>query len=150
MARRPDIAGSDARQPELPLDDAPPGSLLFDAEFRAALAKAIADSGKPREAIAIEMERLLGSDPDYPVSRALLDAWTAPSRTTHRFPAIYLPAFVRATGAAWLFDVIVGKSGRRAITPVESAHAELGRALADRDRADAEIRRLRRLAGGRR
>lgn len=142
--------GADTRQSELALDAPAPGSLLFDAEFRAALAKAIADSGKPRETIAIEMEQLLGSDPDYPISRALLDAWTAPSRTTHRFPAIYLPAFVRATGAGWIFDVIVGKSGRRAITPVESAHAELGRALAERDRADADIKRLRKIAGGRR
>ncbi|MGH6883216.1 MAG: hypothetical protein ACREFM_20000, partial [Hypericibacter sp.] len=88
------------------------GSLQFDREWRAALSEAIAKSELKREAIAARMEELLGSDPEYPVSKALLDAWTAPnSKAAWRFPLTYLPAFIEATGARWLLDRIAFKCG---------------------------------------
>jgi hypothetical protein len=93
------------------------GSLNFDREWRAALNEAIDSSGKGRAQIAAEMERLIGADPDYPISVALLNAWTAASRTDYRFPLIYLPAFVRATGALWMLDRLVSKCGLATVDP---------------------------------
>jgi hypothetical protein len=103
------------------------GSLNFDAEWRAALNRAIDECGFGRGNIAIEMERLLGGDPNYPVSVALLNAWTAPSKTDYRFPLTYLPAFIRATGAVWLLDVLAGKCGRVTLTGEEEQLVEIGR-----------------------
>jgi hypothetical protein len=103
------------------------GSLQFDSEWRAALNRAIEECGFGRGNIAIEMERLLGNDPDYPVSVALINAWTAASKTDYRFPLIYLPAFVRATGADWLLDVLAGKCGRVTLTADEQRLVEIGR-----------------------
>jgi hypothetical protein len=103
------------------------GSLQFDAEWRAALNKAIDECGFGRGNIAIEMERLLGGDPSYPVSVALLNAWTAPSKTDYRFPLTYLPAFIRATGATWLLDVLAGKCGCVTLTGEEQHLVEIGR-----------------------
>lgn len=93
------------------------GSLNFDREWRMALNEAIEQCGHGRGNIATEMERLLGNDPDYPVSVALLNAWTAPSKTDYRFPLIYLPAFIRATGAFWLLDRLAGKCGLATVDP---------------------------------
>lgn len=110
------------------------GSLNFDTELRAALTAAIAGSGKDRAEVAADMEQLLGSDPDYPVSKALLDAWTAPSRTGHRFPAAYLVAFITATGAHWLLDRIARKCGRLVVSGEHAAAAELGMITAEEQR----------------
>lgn len=109
------------------------------------MARAIRESGKSREQIAAEMEDLLGSDPDYPISKALLDAWTAPSRTDYRFTLIYLPEFITATGADWLFDLLAQRCGRIAVTEVEAQLLEvsrLKRALVEGNR------RLRKLLHG--
>lgn len=122
----------------------PCGSLNFDREWRAALNQAIEECGFGRGNIAIEMERLLGNDPDYPVSVAMLNAWTAASKTDYRFPLTYLPAFIRATGAIWLIDVIAGKCGRVTLTNDEQQLVEIGR-LQVRQRSDA--RRLKHLLG---
>lgn len=130
------------------MDRAGPGSLACDGEWRAALTKAIGDCGKGRAQIAAEMEELVGSDPDYPISRALLDAWTAPSRTGHRFPVIYLPALIHATGAVWLLDLIARKCGRTVVTGEQAIAAELGMLEAEEAHIRERRRQLRRLIGG--
>lgn len=118
-------------------DCRPTGSLQFDTEWREALSRAIAESGFGREQIAAEMERLVGNDPEYPVSKALLDSWTAQSRHGWRFPLIYLPAFVAVTGAHWLLDLIAERCERVVVTSEEARHIELGR-------VKREMQRLRR------
>ena len=141
--RQPSLFGSASSTPAR-------GSLLFDGEWRAALNQAIEESGFGRANIATHMEELLGNDPDYPVSVALLNAWTAPSKTDYRFPLIYLPAFIIATGATWLLDVLAGKCGRVTLTEDEQRAVEIGR-LQIRQRDDK--RRLQQLLsqkGGRR
>lgn len=142
MARR--SPASDPRQGALfaaiPATTPSKGSLNFDRELRAAMGDATAASGKSRKAIAEEMEELLGSDPDYPVSRALLDAWTAPSRTDWRFPLIYLPAFIQATGADWLLDRLAQRCGRVVISGEEARDIEIGQI---KRRMTADQQRLR-------
>jgi hypothetical protein len=136
MARR-----SDARQLALdgffevpkPIDPAP-GSQNFDHELRGALHKAIKDSPLPREEIAAEMDRLLGSDPDYPVTKATLDSWTAPSRTDWRFPLLYLPAFVQVTGAHWVLELVARRCGCTVLVGKEALLAQLGQAKSEKTR----------------
>lgn len=141
MKRRP----GDYRQHNLFEVAAPPadGSLNFDAELRALLSEAIASSGKSREEIAARMERLLGSDPNYPVSRATLDAWTAPSRTDWRFPLLYLPAFIIATGAHELLEAIARRCGRLVVTDEERDDIELGRVTKQLHQLQARARELK-------
>ena len=120
----------------------------FDAEWRRLLNAAIGGSGKTREAIAVEMEELLGADPDYAISVATLNAWTAPSRSGWRFPAIYLPAFIAATGAHWLLDGLARRCGRHVITGEQAAQLRLGALLAEKERLRREERELRALLKG--
>lgn len=105
------------------------GALNFDAQLRAAISDSIDRSRLPRQLIAEEMERLLGTDPDYPVSKALIDAWTAPSRSGWRLPALYVPAFCAATEDDRVLRLIVGKSGAKLMD--DEAESELGRLEAE-------------------
>lgn len=124
------------------------GSLQFDAAWREALSHAIAESGLTREQIAAEMERLVGNDPEYPISKAMLDAWTAPSRGAWRFPVIYLPAFVAVTGAHCLLEMICRRCDRVAVTDEEARHIELGRVKREIKRLQGLERDLLRGATG--
>jgi hypothetical protein len=114
-----------------------------DAQLRRALSEAIKRCGKTRERIAAEMEALGGSDADYPVSRAMLDAWTAPSRSNWRFPAIYLAAFIHVTGADNLLEQIVEQHGHMVLRAEDVEHVVLGRMINERDRLNESIRSLR-------
>ena len=155
----PRRVASDPRQTVLFGDEdgrLPDGSLQFDHEWRVSMTRAIQQAGKPREAIAAEMERLLGNDPDHPVSKATLDAMTAPSRTNWRFPVGYLPAFVRATGAIWLIDRLAGRCGRAVVTEQDARRITLGEIRAERirlqeleKRFERELRAELRRRGGR-
>ncbi|MGD9539052.1 MAG: hypothetical protein AB7P52_17605 [Alphaproteobacteria bacterium] len=149
MSRRG--ARKDPRQGSLfePETSGATGSLQFDAALRATLSDSVSASGKSREAIAAEMERLLGSDPDYTVSRATLDAWTAPSRQQWRMPALYLPAWTREAGPAVL-ELIARRSGFLLVPMHQQEVISLADAYARRDQANEEIRRLTRALGGRR
>lgn len=131
--RRP---SGDPRQANLfGAGDAPPaGSLQFDAEWRAALTEAIDKCGFGRGNIADRMETLLGGDPEYPISKAMLDAWTAPSKPGWRFPLIYLPAFVEATGAHWLIDRLAAKCGYSVMDQAARDTVTLGEIERDMDR----------------
>lgn len=96
----------------------------LDLEWRAWLNEAIKQCPRSRAEIAAEIKRLIGDDPDYPISVALLNAWTAASKTDYRFPLIYLPAFIRATGADWLLERLASKLGRAVVTPDDAQLAE--------------------------
>lgn len=142
----------DPRQILMALDGsrAPAGSLNWDAELRAALSEAISLSGLSRAEVAAAMEQALGHDPHYPISVSTLDAWTAPSRTDWRFPLLYLPAFIEATGATWLLARVAAKSGHQVVTGEAAIGAELGAVLAQQDELRSRERDLRkRLRRGR-
>jgi hypothetical protein len=149
-ARNPDPRQQLLALPQAAPQPAPRGSLNWDGELRAALSEAIRQSDKSRAEIAVAMEDALGADPNYPVSVSTLDAWTAPSRTDWRFPLLYLPAFIEATGATWLLARLAGKSGHQVVTGEAAIGAELGAVLAQQDELRAKERALRkRLRGGR-
>lgn len=119
-----------------------------DQAWRRVMNRAIQQSGKSREQIAAEMERDGGSDPDYPVSKATLDAFTASSKTAWKFPIIYLKAFLRATGADWLLDDLIAGSGRLLVHADEALPVAIGAIDADIDHLkqmrQQKLRELRR------
>ena len=88
------------------------GSLNVALELRNALSEAIRDCGLSRALIAATMTDLIWGDAgEGEITKAQLDAWTAPSRGEWRFPLEYLPAFVQATGAVELLKLLAGKVG---------------------------------------
>lgn len=163
MAKSPD-----PRQPSFSFDAAPvprPGSMQFGAELRSALARAIKECPKSRAVVAAEMTDLVfgdGAGEGNQVTVAMLDSWTAPSREAWRFPLEFFPAFVAATAAHWLLDLVAGKCGCRILIGDEAALADLA-ALRVRGeetrRAENELRKridpsaaerlLKRTGGGR-
>lgn len=122
----------------------------FDTQWRQLMNAAITESGKSRADIVAEMEQLLGEDPEYPVSKAMLDAWTGASRTGWRFPVIYLPAFMTVTGAYWLLDGLAKRCGRTVVTNEQVLAAELGQAIAEEERIKQRRRELQRRLKARR
>ena len=60
------------------------------------------------------------------VTKAQLDSWTAPSRDAWRFPLSYLPAFVEATGAVWLLDLLAERCGCKVVHGEAAVLLELG------------------------
>lgn len=148
MTRRP--TSDDPRQASL---FGEPADLILtfaeeDQAWRRSMTRAIQRSGKSREQIAAEMEAAGGSDPDYPISKATLDAFTASSKTAWKFPVIYLRAFVKATGADWLLDGICSGSGRMLVHEEDVLPVVIGAIDADIDRLQEikkqKIRQLRR------
>lgn len=87
-----------------------PGSLDIALELRNALSNAIRSCGLSRAQIAARMTDLIWGDAgDGEITKAQLDAWTAPSRADWRFPLEYLPAFIQATGSIDLLKLLAEK-----------------------------------------
>jgi transcriptional regulator with XRE-family HTH domain len=115
------------------------GTLDLDAPLRAILIDAIAHArqqrGLTRERIADRMTELTGIH----VSKAMLDAWTAESRTAHRFPMQWAAAFELATGTLALTAWLAQSRGCQLLSPADVIDAELGRL----DRQTTELREKR-------
>ncbi len=90
------------------------------------------------------MTMLLGADEDgFRVTKAILDAFTAPSRGDWKFPLLYLPAFIKATGAVWLLDLIAEKCGCKMLVGEEALLAKWGALELQEQRIRTEKARLR-------
>lgn len=120
----------------------------FGPDLKEALTADLAASPHSREQVAERMTALL----DTTITHAQLDAWTAPTKTQHRFPTEYLPAFVRATGQLRALELLGQACGARVVVP-ERVEAELAdveakeRELSERRK---ELRALAAVVGGRR
>jgi hypothetical protein len=101
-----------------------PGSFDLDQQLRGWVRRAIKDSPLDREEIAAEMTRLVGLEPDEAITKAQIDAWTAPSKTAWSFPVKYLSVFVRVTHAYWLLDKLASPCGCRVLVGEESLIAQ--------------------------
>ena len=99
----------------------PAGSLDFDAEFRIAVSEDIKVCPSSRYQICARMSELMGQE----ISESMLYSWTAESKEKHRFPCLFLPAFVIATGERRAFEVLSRKSGLFALPGPEALRAEI-------------------------
>jgi hypothetical protein len=131
--------------------EASPGAMNFDAELRGALKLAMKQSASDRDDVAAAMTMMLGGEGDEPgagdefrVTRAQLDAFTAASKSAWKMPVTYLPAFIKATGAVWLLDMIAGKCGCRVLVGEEAVLAQWGALELQEQRLKAEKKRLQR------
>ena len=101
------------------------------------------ERGRGREAVATRMSELTGERITVP----MLNAMTADSHQGHRFPLQWLPAFVEATGCYELMTQIAELIGAMVLIGDDVIRAK----MAEQDRiaaqAQAEKRRLARMAG---
>lgn len=119
------------------------GSLDIQAELTEVIAQAIKACPKDRYAIATEMSRLAGVD----VSKAMIDAWTAPSKEGHRFPLCLLPAFEVACSTIALQECIARKRGSTILVGKQVIHAQLGRLEHMKEEIKREELKLKRQLG---
>jgi hypothetical protein len=71
------------------------GALDIDRRFRETVSDALKHCKLSRFGVAARMSELCGVE----ITKSQLDSWTAESKESHRFPAIYLPAFCEAVGS---------------------------------------------------
>jgi transcriptional regulator with XRE-family HTH domain len=117
------------------------GALALSDDLCFVLAAAIETArqqhGLTRARIAERMSELTRSA----ISRAMLDAWTAPSRKGYRFPLELLPAFECATHSLAVTTWLANARGCRLLTPADVVDAELGKL--DREAAMLKEKRRR-------
>lgn len=97
--------------------------MCFDGKLKRAMSRALKDCSLGREEIAARMGVILGQDN---FSLNMLNAYTAESRENHNISVIRLKAFIKATGAVWLWDVLVEDDGCIVMQGEEARLAELG------------------------
>lgn len=112
----------------------------FRSEIKRAMSRAIRESGYDRQTIALRMAQYLGL-PN--LSKTTLDAYTAESKDSHDISLLRFSAFVHATGAKWLFDLVVSKAGMTVLEGSEAKLAEIARLDQERRSINAELRKLR-------
>ncbi|EHS51527.1 hypothetical protein PDO_1918 [Rhizobium sp. PDO1-076] len=96
----------------------------FRSRLKREMARAIRECPYDRPTIAARMAHYLRLDS---ISKAALDAYTAESKATHDISLIRFKAFVRATGAVWLWDIIVSDDGLLLLEGDEARLAEIAR-----------------------
>ncbi|MCO5083044.1 MAG: hypothetical protein M9955_17090 [Rhizobiaceae bacterium] len=90
--------------------------------IKTALGRALKECPDSANVIAARMSDILGREQ----SVDMLYAYTAPSKPEHDIPVTRLIAFVRATGATWLYDEIVQDEGLIVMGGREAELAQLG------------------------
>ena len=94
----------------------------FRSRLKREMARAIRECPYDRPTIAARMAHYLGLTS---VTKSALDAYTAESKTAHDISLVRFKAFVRATGALWLWDVIVSEDGLLLLEGDEARLAEI-------------------------
>lgn len=138
--RRADTATGDLFEvPQAPAHG--PGSLDYDAELRHLLSDALKRTPLSRYEVAARMSELTGQS----ISKEMLDAWTAESKTPWRFPFQFAAAFEVACDTTCLQDLLARKRGCRVLVGREALLAEYGRIRQQQDELSARERALRQL-----
>lgn len=112
----------------------------FRATLKRAMAQAIRECPFDRPTIAARMAAYLGI---ASVSKASLDAYTAESKEGHDISLVRFKAFVRATSAVWLWDLIVSEDGLIMLQGDEARLAEIARLQQEQRDIVQQLRTLR-------
>ncbi|WP_455270332.1 hypothetical protein [Rhizobium herbae] len=112
----------------------------FRAKLKRAMAQAIRECQHDRPMIAARMAQYLGL-PN--LSKTTLDAYTAESKEGHDISLLRFKAFVKATGATWLWDMIVSEDGLIMLEGDEARLAEIARLQQEQRELASELRALR-------
>ncbi|WP_273792405.1 hypothetical protein [Brucella anthropi] len=111
----------------------------FRSKLRRAMSEAIRQCPYERPVIAARMAQYLGI-PN--LTKAALDAYTAESRATHDISLLRFKAFVRATGAVWLWDFVVAEDGLTLLQGDEARLAEIAKLQQDQREIKAKLKTL--------
>ncbi|TRL38009.1 hypothetical protein [Rhizobium straminoryzae] len=112
----------------------------FRARLKREMARAIRECPHSREVIAARMAHYLGL-PN--LSKMTLDAYTAESKATHDVSLVRFKAFVRATGAVWLWDFVVSEDGLTLLEGDEARLAEIARLQQEQRELQQRLKTLR-------
>jgi hypothetical protein len=112
----------------------------FRSTLKRAMSRALKECPHDRPEVAMRMAMALGQDT---FSLAMLNAYTAESNETHDVTVVRLKAFVRATGATWLWDLIVADDGLTMLVGDEARLAEIARVQQERAAIDQRLRDLK-------
>jgi hypothetical protein len=113
------------------------GSLDYATELRCALSDALKKTPLSRHEVAARMSELTGHD----ISKSMLDAWTAESKSPWRFPFEFAGAFEAACDTVCLQELLGRKRGCRVLIGEDALLAEMGKIqqskadLAEREKA---------------
>lgn len=111
----------------------------FRSRLKREMAKAIRECPYDRPTVAARMAQYLGLSS---ISKAALDAYTAESKESHDISLVRFKAFVRATGAVWLWDVVVSEDGLLLLEGDEARLAEIARLQQEQKALAQELRVL--------
>lgn len=115
-----------------------------DSLVRGIIGDSIKRSGKSREQIADEMQRLLGVQ----VTARMITSFTAESKELHRWPGAWDRAFCRAVNNDAILRCRVEAAGLFVIGPEERELMELGREYLRQKRASQQVEMIeKRLQG---
>jgi hypothetical protein len=116
-----------------------PRALDLKRQISVSMMEAVRASGKTIPVIAMEMSELLG---DEEVTGQQLYAYTSQSKVSHTISIVRWIAFVRATGAPWLWADIVRDEGLVVFSGEDALHAQASLA---RKQGQALLERAKRL-----
>lgn len=112
----------------------------FRSKLKRAMSRALKECQYERVEVAMRMAMALGQDS---FSLATLNAYTAESNETHDISLVRFKAFVRATGANWLWDLVVADDGLTMLVGDEARLAEISRVEQEKAALDARLRDLK-------
>lgn len=112
----------------------------FRLKVKRAMSRALKECTYDRLEVAMRMAVQLGQDS---FSLATLNAYTAESNETHDISLVRFKAFVRATGATWLWDLVVSDDGLTMLVGDEARLAEIARVEQEKRDLDNRLRDLK-------
>ncbi len=112
----------------------------FRGKLKRAMSRALKECPYERAEVAMRMALALGQDS---FSLATLNAYTAESNDTHDISVVRLKAFVRATGAHWLWDLVVADDGLTMLVGDEARLAEIARVQQEKQALEDKLRQLK-------
>lgn len=112
----------------------------FRSKLKRALSRALKECPHDRAEVAMRMAQALGQDS---FSLATLNAYTAESNETHDISVVRLKAFVRATGANWIWDLVVADDGLTMLVGDEARLAEIARVEQEQNALAQRLKELR-------
>lgn len=113
--------------------------LDLSLRIKTAMGEALKQSPKNAFAIAAEISTMTGRE----LTADALYAYTAPTKPEHDIGLTRFVAFVRATGANWLWGVLVEDDGLIVLEGREAHLAQLGLLQQEQDRISDQIRILK-------
>lgn len=112
----------------------------FRGRLKKAMSRALKECTHDRSEVAMRMAVGLAQDG---FSLAVLNAYTAESNESHDISLVRFKAFVRATGATWLWDLVVADDGLTMLIGDEARLAEIARVQQEREALDDKLKKLK-------